>query len=59
MAQKHQIYGNLPLEFSVKPVALQIVNAIGAFLKKYTPKKRNRLEVRSYNFKKPITFIAI
>jgi len=38
MAQKHQIYGNLPLEFSVKPVALQVVNAIGAFLKKYTPK---------------------
>jgi hypothetical protein len=38
MAQKHQIYERLPLEYSVKPVALRVVSAIGVFLTKYTPK---------------------
>ena len=38
MAQKHQIYEKLPLEYSVKPVALRVVSAIGVFLTKYIPK---------------------
>jgi hypothetical protein len=38
MAQKHQIYEKLPLEYSVKPVALRVVSATGVFLTKYIPK---------------------
>jgi hypothetical protein len=38
MAQKHQIYEKLPLEYSVKLVALRVVSAIGVFLTKYIPK---------------------
>jgi hypothetical protein len=38
MAQKHQIYEKISLEYSVKPVALQVVSAIGIFLTKYIPK---------------------
>jgi hypothetical protein len=38
MAQKHQIYEKLPLEYSVKPVACWVASAIRVFLTKYTPK---------------------
>jgi hypothetical protein len=38
MAQKNQIYEKLPLEYSIKPVVLRVLSAIGVFLTKYTPK---------------------
>jgi hypothetical protein len=38
MAQKHQIYEKLQLEYSIKPVALQVVSTIGVFLTKHIPK---------------------
>jgi hypothetical protein len=38
MAQKHQIYEKMPLEYLVKPLSLRVVITIGVFLTKYTPK---------------------
>jgi hypothetical protein len=49
MPQKHQIYKKLPLENSVKPVAIRVVSAIVVFLTKYTPKDATgyNLELRT------------